>query len=142
MASFTILTTGARSDRNLRETHWLSWITNPFLVVALVILQLFPGLTKDLFAGIIQPGMSPMLLGAAYRGGIVFWQVARGSRWSAVTVGSSAVNFRRVDGGRFGSALGSVSLWRAGVYPLGASDCTERSSQRQRLLPHADSSLL
>jgi hypothetical protein len=77
MASFPMLPTGARSHRILRETHWLGWITNPVLVVALVIHQLFPGLTKDLFAGIIQPGMSPMLLGAAYRGGIVFWQVAR-----------------------------------------------------------------
>jgi hypothetical protein len=92
MASFSLIPTGARDDRILRETRWLGWIIIPFLAVAFVILYLFPGHTKDLFAWNIQPGMSAMLLGAAYLGGIVFfWQVARGSRWSAVTVGFPAV---------------------------------------------------
>src|SRR5262245_41672560 len=92
MASFTLLPTGARDDRILPETRWLGWIIIPFLAVAFVILYLFPGRTKDLFAWNIQPGMSAMLLGAAYLGGIVFfWQVARGLRWSAVTVGFPAV---------------------------------------------------
>jgi hypothetical protein len=92
MASYSLIPTGARDDRILRETRWLGWIIIPFLAVAFVILYLFPGRTKDLFAWNIQPAMSAMLLGAAYLGGIVFfWQVARGSRWSAVTVGFPAV---------------------------------------------------
>jgi hypothetical protein len=79
MRAFSLVFTGARDERILRETRWLGLIVIPFLAVAFVILYLFSGHTKDLFAWNIQPTMSAMLLGAAYLGGIVFfWQVTRG----------------------------------------------------------------
>lgn len=82
----------ARNDQILRETRWLGAVIIPFLAVAFVILYFFAGRTKELFAWNIQPAMSAMLLAAAYLGGIVFfWQVVRGQRWSAVTVGFPAV---------------------------------------------------
>jgi hypothetical protein len=92
MHANSLVSIGTRDDRILRETRWLGLIIIPFLAVAFVILYLFAGHTKDLFAWNIQPAMSAMLLGAAYLGGIVFfWRVARGARWSTVTVGFPAV---------------------------------------------------
>ena len=79
-------------DRILPFTRVVGIVVLPFLVVAFVILYLFPGSTAALFAWTIAPPMSAMLLGAAYAGGIwFFWNVVRRNRWHTVARGFPAV---------------------------------------------------
>jgi hypothetical protein len=50
----------------LLYTRVLSAAIAPFLLAAFVILYIFPGHTKQLFAWTITPTMTPMVLGSAY----------------------------------------------------------------------------
>ena len=63
----------AHDDRILPETRWLAAVIIPFLVVAFIILYFWPNDTDKLFAWTIKPAMTPMMLAAAYLGGIYFF---------------------------------------------------------------------
>lgn len=77
-----------RDNRILSETRWVAGLVIPFLVVAFIILYIFPDQTGMLFAWKIQPSMSAMMLGSAYAGGIYFFTgVLRSRQWHKVKVG-------------------------------------------------------
>ena len=78
----------SRDDRILAETRWLAALVIPFLLVAFGILYFFPQDTGRLFAWKIQPGMSAMMLGAAYAGGIYFFcGVLLSKQWHRIKAG-------------------------------------------------------
>ena len=88
----------------LLETRWVAALVIPFLVVAFVILFVFPHKTELLFAWKIQPAMSAMMLGAAYAGGIYFFTgVLRSKEWHKVKVGFLPVT-------TFASLLGIATI--------------------------------
>ena len=77
-----------RSDRILPETRWVAALVIPFLIVAFIILYIFPQNTERLFAWKLQPTMSAMMLGAAYAGGIYFFtRLLLAGQWHRVKVG-------------------------------------------------------
>ncbi len=77
-----------RDNRILSETRWVAGLVIPFLVVAFIILFIFPDQTGMLFAWKIQPSMSAMMLGSAYAGGVYFFTgVLRSKQWHKVKVG-------------------------------------------------------
>jgi hypothetical protein len=77
-----------RDDRILPETRWLAVFIIPFLVAAFIILYFWPDDTAKLFAWTIKPSMTPMMLAAAYCGGIYFFtRAALAKRWHLVKVG-------------------------------------------------------
>lgn len=77
-----------RDNRILSETRWVAGLVIPFLVVAFIILFIFPDQTGMLFAWKIQPSISAMMLGSAYAGGIYFFTgVLRSRQWHKVKVG-------------------------------------------------------
>ncbi|GAC1408457.1 MAG: hypothetical protein NVSMB49_28640 [Ktedonobacteraceae bacterium] len=77
-----------RDDRILSETRLLAVLIIPFLVVASIILYIWPNDTDKLFAWTIKPSMTPMMLAAAYMGGIYFFmRVALEKRWHLVKLG-------------------------------------------------------
>jgi hypothetical protein len=81
-----------RDDRVLAYTRGLSLVIVPFLLVAFVVLYLFPGDTKRLFAWTINPTMTPMVLASAYLGGAYFFvRVLREPRWNVVKTGFLSV---------------------------------------------------
>jgi len=81
-----------RDDRVLVYTRVLSIVIVPFLLVAFVLLYLFPGNTKNLFAWTIRPTMTPMVLASAYLGGAYFFLRVLGEpRWNAVKTGFLSV---------------------------------------------------
>jgi hypothetical protein len=81
-----------RDDRVLGYTRGLSIFIVPFLLVAFVILYLFPDHTARLWAWTIQATMTSMLLASAYLGGAYFFvRVAREHRWHEVATGFLAV---------------------------------------------------
>ncbi|CAN5311470.1 hypothetical protein BH11ACT1_BH11ACT1_19570 [soil metagenome] len=83
---------GVRDDRVLRYTRVLSGVIVPFLLAAFVILYVFPGDTKRLFAWTIRPTMTPMVLASAYLGGACFFlRVLRERRWAAIKTGFLSV---------------------------------------------------
>ena len=63
----------ASDDRVLLTTRVVSAAIIPFLVLAFVVLFLWPSDTKRLFAWQIKPTMSPMVLGSVYLGGAYFF---------------------------------------------------------------------
>lgn len=78
----------AHDDRILPETRWLAVLIIPFLVVAFIILSFWPHDTDKLFAWTIKPAMTPMMLAAAYGGGIYFFtRVVLAKRWHLVKLG-------------------------------------------------------
>jgi hypothetical protein len=78
----------ASEDRVFAATRWLAIIIIPFLVVASVLLYVWPDRTDVTFAWTIKPSMTPMMLAAAYMGGIYFFvQVARARQWHTIKVG-------------------------------------------------------
>lgn len=78
----------AHDDRMLPETRWLAVLIIPFLVVAFIILYFWPHDTDKLFAWTIKPAMTPMMLAAAYAGGIYFFaRVVLAKRWHLVKLG-------------------------------------------------------
>lgn len=77
-----------RDDRVLGYTRGLSLFIAPFLLVAFVLLYLFPGDTARLFAWTIRPTLTPMVLASAYLGGFYFFiRVLVERHWSAVKLG-------------------------------------------------------
>jgi len=93
-----------RDDRVLAYTRVLSLAIVPFLLVAFVLLYLFPGDTKRLFAWTIKPTMTPMVLASAYLGGAYFFiRVLREPRWNVVKTGFLSVAL-------FASLLGVATI--------------------------------
>ena len=93
-----------RDDRVLAYTRVLSLLIIPFLLIAFVVLYLFPGDTKRLFAWTIRPTMTPMLLASAYLGGAYFFiRVLREPRWNVVKTGFVSVAL-------FSSLLGVATI--------------------------------
>ena len=77
-----------RDDRILPEARWLAVLIIPFLVVAFILLYFWPHDTDKLFAWTIKPAMTPMMLAAAYLGGIYFFtRAALAKRWHLVKLG-------------------------------------------------------
>jgi hypothetical protein len=81
-----------RDDAVLPTTRLLSAVIIPFLLVAFVVLFLFPDDTQRLFAWTITPRMTPMALGAVYLGGAWFFLRAfRATEWHTVQAGFLSV---------------------------------------------------
>jgi hypothetical protein len=81
-----------RDDRVLPFTRGLSLFIVPFLVVAWVILYLFPGRTAQLWAWAIPSTMTSMVLASAYLGGAYFFVRVAGERhWHHTGTGFLAV---------------------------------------------------
>jgi hypothetical protein len=81
-----------RDDRVLLYTRALSLFIVPFLLVAFVILYLYPGHTAHLWAWTIPVTMTSMVLASAYLGGAYFFiLVARVRHWHEVATGFLAV---------------------------------------------------
>jgi hypothetical protein len=75
-------------DSILRETRWLALFIIPFLVIASILLYVWPNDTDKTFAWTIKPSMTPMMLAAAYMGGIYFFvQVVRARSWHTIKAG-------------------------------------------------------
>ena len=82
----------ARDDRVLPFTRGLSLFIVPFLVVAWVILYLFPGHTARLWAWAIPSTMTSRVLASAYLGGAYFFvRVFREQQWHHTGTGFLAV---------------------------------------------------
>jgi hypothetical protein len=97
-------TVALRDDRVLIYTRVLSLVIVPFLLAAFVVLYLFPGDTKRLFAWTINPTMTPMMLASAYLGGAYFFiRVLREPRWNVVKTGFVCVAL-------FASLLGVATI--------------------------------
>lgn len=93
-----------RDDRVLPFTRGLSLFIIPFLVVAWVILYLFPAHTARVWSWTIPIRMTSMVLASAYLGGAYFFaRVARERRWHTVGTGFLAVT-------TFASLLGVATL--------------------------------
>mgnify|MGYP000518940749 CR=1 FL=1 len=79
-------------DRVLTYTRVLAVVIVPFLVVAAVLLYVFPGSTDVTFSWTVVPAPSAMFLASAYIGGIWFFLlVLRVGRWHRVRHGFPAV---------------------------------------------------
>jgi hypothetical protein len=77
-----------RRDRVLPLTRRIALFAIPFLVAAFIILYFFPNKTDQLFAWKLEPGMSAMMLAAAYAGGIYFFcSILLSRQWHRVKVG-------------------------------------------------------
>jgi hypothetical protein len=93
-----------RDDRVLPLTRAVAIAIVPFLVVAFVVLYVWPADTGRLFAWPIRPGLSAMVLGAVYLGGAYFFVVAaRASHWHTVKAGFVPV-------GTFATLMGVATL--------------------------------
>jgi hypothetical protein len=93
-----------RDDRILPEVRWLAVLIIPFLVAASILLYIWPNDTDKLFAWTIKPSMTPMMLAAAYLGGIYFFtRVALAKRWHLVKLGFLPVT-------TFASLLGIATI--------------------------------
>ncbi|WP_344045649.1 hypothetical protein [Nocardioides panacihumi] len=81
-----------RDDRVLPFTRGLALFITPFLLVAFVILYLFPTHTGRLWAWQIPATMTSMVLASAYVGGAYFFLLVAGERqWHRVGAGFLAV---------------------------------------------------
>ncbi len=77
-----------RDDAVLPVTHWLALFIIPFLIAAAVLLYIWPNNTDKTFAWTIKPAMTPMMLAAAYMGGIYFFvRVVTARQWHTIKVG-------------------------------------------------------
>lgn len=75
-------------DRLLRTTLWTSILIVPVLVSAFVVLYLFPGDTRRLWAWTITPDLTAMVMGGGYLSGAYFFtRVATTRRWHRVGIG-------------------------------------------------------
>src|SRR5437868_7104885 len=80
--------TSTRSDHVLPATRVLAIVIVPFLVVAFVLLYLFPGDTGRWFAWEVKPRMTPLLMASGYLAGAYFFtRVALARSWHRVHVG-------------------------------------------------------
>jgi hypothetical protein len=99
-----------RDDRVLPFTRGLSLFIVPFLVVAWVILYLFPGHTARLWSWAIPVQMTSMVLASAYLGGAWFFvRVARERQWHRTGAGFPAVT-------TFAGLLGVATLLHWDVF--------------------------
>jgi hypothetical protein len=81
-----------RDDRVLGYTRGLSLFIVPFLLVAFVILYLFPEKTARLWAWTIPSTMTSMVLASAYLGGAYFFIRVQGEpRWTPMKFGFPSV---------------------------------------------------
>lgn len=106
-----------RDDRVLTYTRVLSLAIVPFLLTAFVVLYLFPGDTKRLFAWPINPTMTSMMLASAYLGGAYFFlRVVFESRWNVVKTGFLSVAL-------FASLLGVATVlhWTSSTIAMSLS---------------------
>ncbi len=77
-----------KDDRILPLTRVVSAIVVPFLVLAFIILYLFPETSGERFAWEIKPNMTAAFIGAGYLGGSwVFINAFFGRRWHRVSKG-------------------------------------------------------
>src|SRR6478752_8869729 len=93
MTSSAFSTGSARGGKILVYTRVLSAVIVPFLVLAFVVLYVFPDETARWFAWPIKATMTSMTLASAYLGGVYFFtRVAlRERRWQSVRTGFVAV---------------------------------------------------
>lgn len=76
-----------RDDRVLPITRWTGAVIAPILVVATVMLYVFPDRTTELFAWTISPELTPIVMGAGYgTGAYYFYRVATADRWHRVGI--------------------------------------------------------
>lgn len=100
----TTVVSAPRDDRVLGSTRVLSAVITPFLLLGFVLLYLFPGDTRQLFAWTIKPTMTSMVLASAYLGGSYFFlRVLREERWNVVRTGLLSVAL-------FASLLGVATI--------------------------------
>lgn len=77
-----------RDNLIYRETKWLALFIIPFLIAAFALLYFWPNHTDKTFAWTIRPTMTPMMLAAAYIGGVFYFAgVVRAQKWSHIKVG-------------------------------------------------------
>lgn len=77
-----------RDDRIFRATRIAAAAIVPFLILAFIILYLFPSTAAERFAWDIQPPMTAMYMGAGYLGGAwLFANAIFGRRWHRVAAG-------------------------------------------------------
>jgi hypothetical protein len=94
----------ARDDRVLPYVRALSAVIIPFLLLAFVVLYMFPADTGRLFAWTIRSRMTAMTLASAYLGGAYFFtRVLWIRRWHTISVGFAAVAL-------FASLLGVATI--------------------------------
>jgi hypothetical protein len=99
-----------RDDRVLPYTRGLSAFITPFLLVAFVILYLYPGHTARLWAWTIPATMTSMVLASAYLGGAYFFiLVIRVRHWHEVATGFLAVT-------AFAGLLGVATIMHWSVF--------------------------
>src|SRR5438270_12875317 len=80
--------TSGRDDRVLATTRVLGIVIVPFLVVAFVLLYLFPGDTGRWFAWEVKPRIMPLIMGSGYLAGSYFFvRVLFARRWHRVHLG-------------------------------------------------------
>lgn len=104
-----------RDDRVLAYTRGLSLVIVPFLLVAFVVLHVFPGDTMRLFAWTINPTMTSMVLAAAYLGGAYFFiRVLGENRWNVAKTEFLSVAL-------FASLLGVATILHWDKFNLGTS---------------------
>jgi hypothetical protein len=93
-----------QDDAVLPITRLLALFIIPFLVVAAILLYIWPNNTAQTFAWTIKPSMTPMMLAAAYMGGIYFFaRVAVSHQWHTIKVGFLPVT-------AFASLLGIATI--------------------------------
>jgi hypothetical protein len=93
-----------QDDAVLPVTRWLAIFIIPFLIVAAVLLYVWPNNTEKTFAWTIKPSMTPMMLAAAYMGGIYFFaRVAVARQWHTIKAGFLPVT-------AFASLLGVATI--------------------------------
>jgi hypothetical protein len=111
MTSSALSTGSARGGKILVYTRVLSAVIVPFLVLAFVVLYVFPDKTARWFAWPIKATMTSMTLASAYLGGVYFFtRVAlRERRWVAVSSGLIAVTL-------FATLLGIATLTHWSIF--------------------------
>ena len=81
-----------KDDRIFPLTRWISAAVVPFLVLAFIILYLFPDESGRRFAWEIKPHMTAMYIGAGYLGGAyLFLHAIFGRHWHRIAAGFPAV---------------------------------------------------
>ena len=81
-----------RDDRILIFTRVISIIVIPFLLLAFIILYIFPDQTDQRWAWEIQPPMTALFVGSGYLGGAYFFlNVISSHRWHRVAIGFPAI---------------------------------------------------
>ncbi len=81
-----------KDDRVLKPTRVVSVAIIPVLVAAFVILYLFPGRTRQLWAWEMRPTMTAMVMGGGYlSGAYFFYRAATVDQWHRVGLGFLAI---------------------------------------------------